>query len=346
MNEEKLPELGKIHPGFFDKVIYPKLGAKNRDIVIGPRHGVDYGIIRVGGQYMAFSTDPFFIVPSFGFSKAAWFAFHIIMCDVAVSGLTPRYLTIDLNLPPETKESELQEMWETIHAEAVKYGTSIITGHTARYTGCSYPMVGGATSIAIGRKRDLRGPHLVRNGDLVVVTKGPAIETTGLLAVLFPRRFIEAGGEAFQKEAAAVFSQMTVMEDCAVAREFPGVHAMHDATECGIWGGLYEMAQAGCYGLRIEENVIPVQPVIQKTAALFGFDPFSAISEGTLIVMVDKKEAGDLLSAFRGQEILAGVVGEVRPASEGLKIVSRGGERALEHPKVDPYWILAARLSQ
>jgi hydrogenase expression/formation protein HypE len=346
MNEEKLPDLGKIPPAFFDRVIYPKLGAASGDVVIGPRHGVDYGVLRVGGRYIALSTDPFFVVPSFGFSKAAWFGFHIVFCDVAVSGLEPRYLTIDLNLPPEIKESELEELWDAVHAEAVKYGINVITGHTARYTGCSYPMVGGATSIAVGRKGDLRGPGRVRKGDRVVVTKGPAVETTGLLAVLFPERFIAAGGESFQKEAAAVFSQMTVMEDCAVARKFRGVHVMHDATECGVWGGLYEMARAGGYGLRIEEEAIPVQPVIRKTADLFHFDPFSAISEGTLIAMVDRKDTEALVGALNDQGIPAAVAGEVVAAGEGVKVLGRIGERVLEHPEVDPYWILAAEFSK
>ena len=346
MSEEKLPELGKIHPAFFDRVIYPKLGATSGDVVIGPRHGVDYGVIRVGERYMALSTDPFFIVPSFGFSKAAWFGFHIVFCDVAVSGLAPRYLAIDLNLPPEMKESELEEMWDSVHAEAKKYGISVVTGHTARYTGCNYPMVGGATAIAVGGKRDLRSPDRVKKGDRIVITKGPAIETTGLLAVLFPERFIAAGGESFQQEAAAVFSQMTVMEDCAVARKFRGVHVMHDATECGVWGGLYEMARAGGYGLRIEEDTILVQPVIRKTADLFRFDAFSAISEGTLIAMVDRKDTDGLIGALKDQGIPAAVAGEVVAAEEGMKIVGRTGERTLVHPKVDPYWALAAEFSK
>jgi hydrogenase maturation factor len=241
MNKDKLPELGKIHPEFFDKVIFPRLGARSPDVLIGPRHGVDFGVLRVGDKCLAMSTDPFFIVPAFGFSRAAWFGFHIIVSDVAVSGLLPRYLTIDLNLPPEMTEKELEEMWNAVHIEAEKYNISIITGHTARYSGCNYPMVGGATAIAVGEEKDLRGPHLVKTGDKIVITKGPAIETTGLLAVSFPEKFIEAGGKSFQKEAADVFFEMSVMDDCAIARQFAGVSAMHDATECGIWGGLYEM---------------------------------------------------------------------------------------------------------
>jgi len=346
MNHEKLPDLGKIHPEFFDRVIYPHLGVADKNIIIGPRHGVDYGVLKIDDKYLALSTDPFFIVPAFGFSRAAWFGFHIIFCDVAVSGLIPKYLTIDLNLPPEMTENQLEEMWKTVHAEAEKYNISIVTGHTARYTGCNYPMVGGATAIAVGSEADLRGPHKVKIGDQIIITKGPAVETTGLLAVSFPNKFIEAGGRKFQKEAEDIFYQMSVMDDCAIAREFPGVHVMHDATECGIWGGLYEMARAGDYGLRVEEELIPIQPVIKKTAELFKFDPFCAISEGTLIVMVDKKEADELVGTFKKKGISSSICGEVVPKNQELKIKSGGKERTLEHPKVDPYWIIAAELAK
>lgn len=346
MNKIKLPDLGKIHKNFFDRVIYPRLGADDEDIVIGPSHGVDYGVLKIGDTYLSLSTDPFFIVPEYGFTRAAWFGFHIIICDVAVSGLKPKYLTIDLNLPPEITEKQLEELWETVHSEAKKYGISIITGHTARYLGCNYPMVGGATAIAVGDESDLRGPHKVKIGDQIVITKGPAIETTGLLAVSFPEKFKQTGGDEFQKEAEDMFYQMSVLDDCIIAREFPGVHVMHDATEYGVWGGLYEMAIAGDYGMRVEEVLIPIQPVIRKTAEIFDFDPFCAISEGTLILTVDKKEADDLVSAFEKSGILSRVVGEVVAEDKGIKILISGKEKDLEQPKVDPYWILAKKLSE
>jgi hydrogenase maturation factor len=345
-NKDKLPELGKIHPDFFDRVIFPRLGADDNNVVIGPRHGVDYGVFKVGNKYLALSTDPFFIVPSFGFKKAAWFGFHIIVCDVAVSGLTPKYLAIDLNLPPEIKEHELEEMWETVHTEAKKYKINIITGHTARYTGCNYPIVGGATAIAIGNEKDVRGPNKVKIGDQIIITKGPAIETTGLLAALFPDKFIKAGGRKFQKQAADIFYQMSVLDECEIARKFHGVHVMHDATECGIWGGLYEMARAGNYGIRIEQELIPVQQVIKKTAQLFDFDPFCSISEGTLITVIDKKESDKLISAFNRHKIICAIVGEVVSAKQGVKIINNNKETKLKHPKTDPYWKLAAEFSQ
>ncbi len=341
---EKLPELGKIHPEFFDRVIYPRLGAKDSSVLIGPQHGVDYGVIKIGDTCLSFSTDPFFIVPAYGFSRAAWFAFHIICSDVAVSGLKPRYLTVNLNLPPEITEAQLTEMWETVHREAEKYEVSIVTGHTARYAGCNYPMVGGATAIAQGTETELRGPHRVRIGDQIVITKGPAVETTGLLAISFPEKFKTAFGADFQKKAEDVFFQMSVMDDCAVARKFPGVRVMHDATECGIWGGLYEMARAGRYGIKVEQDLIVKQEVIIKTCEHFQIDPYSTISEGTLIAVVDPKEAGELVSAFTKNNILSSIVGEITGKESGLKIIAGGRTFNLEHPVTDPYWGVTEKL--
>jgi hydrogenase maturation factor len=164
--------------------------------------------------------------------------------------------------------------------------------------------------------------------------------------VLFASRFIEAGGEAFQREAAGIFSQMSVLDDCAIARTFRGVHVMHDATECGIWGGIYEMAKAGSYGVRVEQDLIAVQPVVRKTAKLFGFDPFVAISEGTLIAAVDGRVADDLVAALEGEGITSAICGEIVPESEGVTVVRNGTATPLDHPRTDPYWKLAAELSR
>ena len=171
---EKLPELGKIHPDFFNKVIYPRLGKKDKSIIVGPQHGVDFGVIELGNdKVMVLSADPFYIAKELGIEKAAWFAIHILASDVAVSGIAPKYLAVDLNLPPEMTEDELTRMWDSVHKECKRLGIAVVTGHTARYAGCNYPMVGGATVIGIGEKKKLIAPKC-RLGDAIVISKGPA----------------------------------------------------------------------------------------------------------------------------------------------------------------------------
>ncbi|MGC9111002.1 MAG: AIR synthase related protein [candidate division WOR-3 bacterium] len=118
----RLPAIGKISAAVFNELIFPHLGAKKGDILVGPQHGVDTGIVSIGNRAVAMTTDPVFIVPEYGFKKAAWFAIHILVSDVVTSGLPPAYLTIDLNLPMAMNEQELVTIWTTIDEECKKWG--------------------------------------------------------------------------------------------------------------------------------------------------------------------------------------------------------------------------------
>lgn len=338
-----LPAVGKISPEIFEEIILPQLGAKSPHVLVGPQHGVDVGIVDIGcGQVMALTTDPFFIVPQFGMERAAWFAVHILASDAATSGLRPTYFTVDLNLPRAITREQLEVMWTTVHRECEKIGMAIVAGHTARYDGTDYPMVGGATVLAIGPKDKYITPAMARVGDVVLVTKGAAIEATGLFAATFPRLVAERCGAEVAKRAEDIFWQMSVVEDALTAASVgvrdEGVTAMHDATECGVWGGLAEVARASGVGMRVHKDRIIVKDEVRQVCDLFGIDPYSSISEGTLILTCRPHKLKALLAAFSAKGIEASAVGEVLPADAGLVYVEGGVERPLVHPIVDPFW--------
>jgi len=335
---EKLPDLGKIHPEFFTKFIYPKLGKKDLSVIVKPKHGVDFGVVDLGDKAMVLSTDPFYIAKELGIEKAAWFAVHIIASDVAVSGIRPRYLSIDLNLPPEMTEDELVRMWSVVDSECKKLGITVVTGHTARYAGCNYPMVGGATMIGVDRKEKLIIPK-INVGDEIIVSKSPAIETTGLMSAYFPKFLEEKYGKAFVSEAQDVYYQMSTVKDALTAASVGGVTAMHDATECGVFGGLYEMASHSKVGMNIYLNEIILQDAVKKTCACFDIDPYRAISEGTLLATAKKGRGKSVVRALKKEGIPASIVGYAVPLKEGIFIVSGDGKRTrLEHPRIDPFW--------
>jgi hydrogenase maturation factor len=340
--------MGKISSEVFDELIYPHLGRRRSTVLVGPKHGVDIGIVDIGGgKVMAMTTDPVFIVPEYGFERAAWFAVHILCSDAVTSALRPTYLSIDLNLPLRMTREQLEIVWKKIDAECKKLGVAIVCGHTARYSGCDYPMVGGATVISIGDKSRYVTPQMAKRGDIVVITKGAAIEATGIFALAFKDRIAEAFGEEFSRRAEGIFFQMSVVEDALTAASVGtrenGVTAMHDATECGVWGGLYEVAKASRVGMRIEKEKIIVLEEVEKICAKFGMDPYSSISEGTLIITCKEKNVELLLKKLARKGIPASVVGEVIPQSKGIILVEKGRERALKHPRVDPFWPAFAR---
>ncbi len=340
--KSKLPEIGKISPEIFEELIYPRLGMRSKEILVGPQNGVDVGIVEVGGQAVAITTDPVFIVPEYGWERAAWFAVHILASDLVTSGLPPKYLSIDLNLPMEMTEAQLERVWETIHTECQKLGISIICGHTARYENCHYPMVGGATLMAVGEIDGYVTPQLAAPGDKLIVTKGPAIEASGIFATIFPQLLADRFGESFSQRAQKLFYQMSVVKDALTAVKVgvraKGVTAMHDATECGVWGGIYELAQAAGLGVRVEKGLIPLDEKVEKICGLFGIDPYKSISEGTLIISCKKERATAVVDALATEGITSQVVGELTPPDEGMILCTDGEEQPLLHPRVDPFW--------
>jgi hydrogenase maturation factor len=339
----RLPDIGKISPEVFEELIFPRLGASNPSVLVPPQSGVDVGIVEIGGLAVAMTTDPVFIVPEYGFERAAWFAVHILISDLVTSGLPPTYLSIDLNLPMSMTEEQLETVWRVVHRECESMGTAVVCGHTARYENCAYPMVGGATVIGVGPRHQYVSPSFASSGDRIIITKGPAIETAGLFSAAFPSRVKEAFGADFLRKAEGIFYKMSVVEDARTAvsvgvREH-GVTAMHDATECGVWGGVFELARAANLGVVLNKDAIVVEPCVREICGLFGIeDPYAAISEGTLILSCKPHASEAILAALRTKGIGASIAGELVPERSGLCILEGGKERPLTHPVVDPFW--------
>lgn len=338
----ELPDIGKISQDVFNELIYPRLGAKSNKVIVGPYHGIDVGIVEIGNRAVAMTTDPVFIVPEYGWERSAWFAIHILLSDAVTSGLAPSYLSIDLNLPLEMTRQQLEIVWETIHKECERLGVSIVCGHTGRYENCHYPMVGGATVICVGGKDEYVTPAFARAGDKIIITKGPAIEAVGIFATSLPERIRETLGEEFAKKAEDIFWKMSVVEDALTAVTVgvrdEGVSAMHDATECGIWGGLYELAQSSNLGVRVEKEQIVVEDCIPEICELFDIDPYSSISEGTLIISARAHKADEIVKVLSEKGIPASIVGELTHPEKGMVLIEGGEEKKLEHPEVDPFW--------
>jgi hydrogenase maturation factor len=113
---------------------------------------------------------------------------------------------------------------------------------------------------------------------------------------------------------------------------------MHDATEGGVFGGLTEVAAASEVGMRIERSAIPVLDEVRAVCEHTGMDPYTSISEGTLIATVVPARADAFVAALADAGIHAAVVGEVTEPSSGVTLVEPDGERPLAHPGLDPFW--------
>jgi hydrogenase maturation factor len=249
---------------------------------------------------------------------------------------------MDLNLPLSITREQFEVLWGVMHRECERLGMAIISGHTGRYEGCDYPMIGGATVICVGPKDRYVTPAMAQVNDAIIITKGAAIEASGLFSVTFPGKVAERYGEKFAAEAEQIFWQMSVVEDAltavAVGVRENGITSMHDATECGIWGGLFEIAQASEVGLVVDKEKIIVQEAVKKVCDLFGIDPYISISEGTLIATCRPHKANEVVARLLDKGIPATIVGEITEANQGLHYFESDRKHELIHPRVDPFW--------
>jgi hydrogenase maturation factor len=110
---------------------------------------------------------------------------------------------------------------------------------------------------------------------------------------------------------------------------------MHDPTEGGLLSGLYELAKAGGVGVRAWKEKVPVLPETRTLSEFLRFDPFSLIASGALLVAAPPRSAERLLGVYRQQGIPAAIIGEIRPARDGMYIIEGNRRRPLRPPARD-----------
>lgn len=336
-----MTDSGKVGRSFFAAHIERRLGSAREDVAIGPGYGVDFGMVRVGGAGLVLATDPISVLPELGFARAGRFALHIVLSDVAVSGLAPTHLAIAFSLPDATTDGEFAALWSAIDEECASLGTSVVTGHTARYPGATYPWVGAATAMAVGDPDRVVRPDGARPGDVLLVTRGPAVETTGLFASLFPDALADRGLSASTvADAADRLGEVRLVRDAVAAADAGDVSAMHDATEGGLLGAFCEMAESAGVRFEVDTEGIPVRSGVRAVCDAIDVDPWTVTTSGTLVVAVDPADADAVRSAIEARGTPVGVAGHV-VAGEGVEF--DGTE--WRDPPSDPSWDAYARFA-
>jgi hydrogenase maturation factor len=333
-------KIGKIDEADFRALVMGKFGRRDPSVIVPPMSGVDAGVVDLGGgRILVVAEDPIFTMPRLPLEMFGRFTVHIGASDVAVMGVRPRYMTYSLLLPPETPRDDIRRIIDSIHGAARGLGLAIVGGHTGFYPGFAAPTIGGITVFAVARKRELITPAGARPGDEIVLTKGPAIETAALLASLREEELILRFPAALVDKAKSLARSITVVEDALTAAAAGGVTAMHDATEGGVMGGLFEIAQASRVGMEVDEARFVYPEEVRMVCEAFALDPVRAIAEGSLLLTVRPGKSAAVLARLRRKRIAASVIGRV-VRDRRVRTIRRADGRTeiLAIPEQDPFW--------
>ncbi len=335
---------GKVPREFLESVVFSNLGAKRSSILVKPGHGLDNAVISLGGKKVLLVTsDPLSVIPSVGLRDSAWLSAHLLASDLTTSGVSPQFAVLDFNLPPEMRLPAVATYLRAVGDECRRLGVAIAGGHTGRYPGAGYTVVGGGTMFSVAERHEYVTPAMATPGDSVLVTKGAAIGATAVLAHAFPRTVETKAGKAVLDKARGMLRDCSTVRDALTAASI-GLHdkvtSMHDATEGGVLGGLGELSSACGLPVVVELERIQVSEEAVAVCGAFGLDPLTTTSEGTLLITCRPDAAEELAATLAKTGIGCHEVGRVgsRRQGLGLWVSSRGSKPRPLVSEPDGYW--------
>jgi hydrogenase maturation factor len=295
--------------------------------------GEDAAVIDLGAKYLVATTDPI----TFTSERIGWYAVNVNGNDVATLGARPLWFLATLLLPEKGASVALvRHIFRDTLRACRELGVTLCGGHTEITRGLDRPIVVGQMFGEVEKSKLVR-KESQRQGDLVLLTRGIAIEGTAILAREKYRMLARKVEKKtlLRARRLLVHPGISVVREAMLAQQNAEVHAMHDPTEGGLASGLYELAIAGGVGLRVWKDRVPVFEETRSFSAILGFDPFALIASGALLVVTSANSAPNLLRAYTRHGVRAAIIGEVRKAKEGIQVVERDRERPLRVPATD-----------
>ncbi|HEV8513759.1 MAG TPA: AIR synthase-related protein, partial [Cyclobacteriaceae bacterium] len=311
-----------------------------KEVSTGPGFGVDVSVVDLpNGLAMALTSDPLSLIPSLGLEESAWLSVHLMANDMATTGHAPMYGQFVLNLPAHFSSSDFKIYWNYIHQFCKDIKLSITGGHTGFIEGQNSTIAGGGTFITVASKEKILLSKNAEVGNVILVTKQSAITSSAILAMSFPETVKNKLGKEIYERGCDLFYQSSSLKDALVAAEpFGEITAMHDVTEGGILGAIYEMAVASGNGALIDNSLLPLGEIQKDICKLFGIDPRFCVGAGSMIIAVRKGSEQKVIDRLQKEKIDCTVVGEFTPKENGIKLFKDGEPTDVPYFEKDPYW--------
>lgn len=313
--------LGKVSPELLQKFF--ALLPEDKSVIIGPKIGEDAAIVTINKEFIAVKTDPI----TFSFNDIGSQVVHINANDIACMGAVPRWFLVTLLLPPETDTYFLSEFFDRLTQSCSELEISIIGGHTEVTPAVNQPIAIGCMIGKVLSKKVVSNSN-IQAGDAVLLTKAIAIEGTH---VIYQKKRAELRKElspCISKKIENFFKNpgISVVKEATLAFTNADIHCMHDPTEAGLLGGVWEMAVASEVGIKLYEKSIPILKETKLLCQKFNLNPLSLLASGSLLIAASAEQADKLLLIYKNANIPCAKIGEVVPKNQGIRIIKEKGE--------------------
>ena len=320
-------KVGKVSETVLKRSIIKQIHTKRDEVLLGAGVGEDCAAMKLSpGEIFVISTDPI----TGTVKDVGMLAIQITANDLASSGAEPVGVMLTVLLPEEIEEADIREMMRQVEDACAHFHIQVMGGHTEVTRAVTQPVI-SVTGVGKVREDQLVSTAGAKPGQDILVTKWIGIEGTSIIAKEKEKELLEHFSAAFVDTAKGFDQYLSVLPDSRIAVEH-GVSAMHDVTEGGIYGALWEVAEASGIGLEIDLKAIPIRQETVEICEYFELNPYYLISSGCMLMTADRGH--DLVRKLEAAGIPAAVIGK---ATDGRarRIWNGGEESYLERPKTD-----------
>ena len=311
-------EIGKVPENVLKRSVFKKLTVKRPEVLVHAGVGEDCAVLAPTENALVLSTDPI----TASAKEIGTIAFHITANDIASSGAELVGILLTIIMPPNSEEGELKQIMDDVSQLTAEYHVEILGGHTEVSAVVNQTLV-SVTGIGRIAKDKLVTTKGLKPGQDLVVTKWVGLEGTSIIATEFEKELKKRLPVSIVDESQKFASLLSVVKDSRVAMQV-GVSAMHDVTEGGIFGALWEMAEA--------LKKIPIRQETIEICEFFNLNPYQLISSGSMLIGTD--HGSQLVDALAKEGIHASVIGKAVEGNDRV-IFNDGEKRFLEPPKAD-----------
>ena len=324
--------LGKLPPELLRKYVLSMTGAKSEMVLLPPAFGVDFGVVKLSSGYLIVSSDPVTGVRE----QVGWYAVNVAANDVATSGNSPQFIQSILLFPANASEKLVREVSTQVHRAASELGIAVLGGHTELTPQLEHA-IAVVTAFSIGDSFITAAQ--AKDGDTIMLTKAAGLEGTSILATDWRGLGLRLPASSVAR-AKALGRSLSVVKEARAAFIAGGVHAMHDCTEGGVLGAVYEMASASRLGFEIYEGRIPVATETRTICDALEIDPLKLISSGALLLAVERGKEKKVRQALVRLGIPVSEIGRFMGRARVL-IKSSGESERVRTAPTDELWRLS-----
>lgn len=320
-------KIGKLPESVLIRSVLKQVKHRREEVLVGPAVGQDCAALAVEpDEVIVMSTDPITgTVKDLGSH-----CIHITANDLAASGAEPIGVMLTVMLPDTIEEPEIRRMMQDAETLCKQLNMEVLGGHTEITNVVRQPLISVTGVGKIKRDRLMTMTQIKPDQD-IVVTKWIGLEATTILAKEREEELAKRFPSVLVDTARDFDQYLSVVPESKIAMEH-GVTAMHDITEGGVFGALWEMASGAGVGLEVDLKKIPIRQETIEICEYFGLNPYQIMSSGSMMIAAD--DGYELVRKLELAGIHAAVVGRT---NSGNDRILRNGEdvRYLDKPQPD-----------